>query len=103
MARRKKDEGFKIKSGPFKGKTLVFAKNSYGELLYEIPEVVCGIEPFFISDESHLLDFEPDEAAQAEMRRKFFAFYGMELPADPKEWSLGKLAAMIYGSRQEDS
>lgn len=91
---------FKITKGPLKGKTVTYAKNSYGELLYEIPAVTVGIEPLFVSDESHLLDFGLGEDDYPEARLKFYDFYGMELPENPQQWSLGELAAMILKERR---
>jgi hypothetical protein len=94
------------RTSPFKGKRITFAKISDAELYAEIVEVLFDIGIF--SDESHLNDFsdqfgEPvKETWQgfsfAELKQRFWDFYGVELPTDPKQQSFDKLAQRIRGT-----
>ena len=96
-----KPKTFKLTKGPFKGKTVELAGNSHEDLLYEIVDVLFGIEECLVSDESHINDFSDQEPFMV-LRQRFLDFYGMELPEDPEEQYLGKLAERIIGERKND-
>ena len=78
------------------------AANTYGDILYDIAAQLFGDEEVFVSDESHLFDFEDVFKTDAEhaawvdeTRERALLVFGVELPVDPQHWSFVTIAELI--------
>jgi len=78
------------------------AANTYGDILNDIAAQLFSDDEAFVSDESHLFDFEDafnsseEHAAWvAETRERATRIFDIELPADPQLWSFVTVAELI--------
>lgn len=79
---------------------VLFATNSFGALLYEIPRVLFDIDVWYASDQSHIADFSGlYERDLVEVNARAMAAWGITIPHDERRQYFKDIAKQITSRR----